>query len=138
MRLSHSKHHKRMEINMTPMIDVVFQLLIFFMTCTQVSEVNREPLELPRLAGSNDQSRGDITVNITAAGDFRVSGEASSVAEIVAMCGEEIAREHGGDASRLTVVVRADRRSLSRPVNEIVTALTRLGVHKIRLAVFTE
>jgi biopolymer transport protein ExbD len=138
MRLSNTKHHQRMEINMTPMIDVVFQLLIFFMTCSQVSEVNREPLELPKLAGSNDQSRGDFTVNINAEGEYRVAGMSSSVADIISLCGEEIARSHPDEPERLTVVVRTDRRSLCRPVNELLSALTRINVHKVRLAVQTE
>ena len=41
MRLS--KHHgTKLEINMTPMIDVTFLLLIFFMTVNQVSKAQRE------------------------------------------------------------------------------------------------
>ena len=123
---------------MTPMIDVVFQLLIFFMTCTQVSEVNREPLELPQLAGSSDQSRGDVTINVTATGEFRVSGEQCNLAEIITLCGEETRREHQGEWERLLVVIRADRRTVCRPVNEVVTALTKLGITKVRLAVQTE
>ena len=40
---------------MTPMIDVTFLLLIFFMTVSQVSKLNREQLELPRQQGTEEQ-----------------------------------------------------------------------------------
>jgi biopolymer transport protein ExbD len=127
-----------MDINMTPMIDVVFQLLIFFMTCTQVSEANREALELPQQSGSRDQTRGDITINIRADGSIYLSGEPANVAEIITLCGEEVERSHGGDWEQLTVVIRTDRHSECRPVNELITAFTKLGVRNVRLAVQTE
>ena len=38
MRLAKSATARRLEINMTPMIDVTFLLLIFFMTVNQVSQ----------------------------------------------------------------------------------------------------
>jgi biopolymer transport protein ExbD len=138
MRLSHSGKRASLEINMTPMIDVVFQLLIFFMTCSQVSEVNNEPLELPQLAGSRDQSRGDVTVNINAGGEYRVSGELRNLAELISLCGDEIAMHHAGDPEQLLVIVRADKHGVCRSVNDLISALTRIGVHKIRLAVQTE
>jgi biopolymer transport protein ExbD len=138
MKLQRAQHRRQMDINMTPMIDVVFQLLIFFMTCTQVSEANREPLELPKQSGSRDQTQGDVTINIRADGSIHLSGEPASVAEIITVCGEEVQRTHGGDWEQLTVVIRTDRRSACRPVNELITAFTKLGVRKVRLAVQTE
>ena len=53
MRLS-KRHNPGLQMNMTPMIDVTFLLLIFFMTVSQVSAVNKEQLELPQLKGSED------------------------------------------------------------------------------------
>ena len=123
---------------MTPMIDIVFLLLIFFMTCTQVSEVNREEHELPIQPGSSDQSRGDVTINVSAAGEYHVSGEQVNLAEIITVCSEETQRAHHGEWDQLIVVIRADRRTVCRPVNEIVTSLTKLGINKVRLAVQTE
>jgi biopolymer transport protein ExbD len=138
MRLA--KHLKRrgLEINMTPMIDVVFLLLIFFMTCSQVSEANREVLDLARLHGSEEQSRSGIIANINAEGELTVSGEPATVAEFVAMCAEEVARLPEQDPTALVIVIRADRRGDSRRVNELVSALTKLGVTKVRVAVRSE
>ena len=49
-----SKHRRRPDVafNMTPMIDIVFLLIIFFMTVSQITQVNDEPIELPKLEGS--------------------------------------------------------------------------------------
>jgi len=121
-------------MNMTPMIDVVFQLLIFFLTVSQVSRVNTEVLELPRLPGAEDQQTTSLTVNLNAAGELIVLGEKQSMSAVL-----EIARERigsvGGEASLMTTTLRVDRRSSSRPVNELVTALRGLGITRVRIGV---
>lgn len=131
-----SKRHRRggLLMNMTPMIDVTFLLLIFFMTVNQVSAVNKETLELPKLKGSADQEEASLTINVDAAGAIRITGRERSLAEVVTLVGEELDKA-GGDPMRLSVALRADRRGTCRTVNEVVDALTRLGVYKVRIAV---
>jgi biopolymer transport protein ExbD len=121
-------------MNMTPMIDIVFLLIIFFMTVTQVSEVNRERLELPQLQGAEDQKPTTLTVNVDQAGEIIVSGNQIEIPRLLAIVSQELAKV-GDDASRLTVVLRADERGTSRTVNEIVTALARMQITRVRIAV---
>lgn len=134
MRLSKHQYAKTPELNMTPMIDVVFQLLIFFMTCSQVANVNLERLDLPTQKGSEDQGRTTLTVNITRDGVLRVSGRTLTTAGLVEMVSRELDRL-AVDASRIHVVVRADERGQSRAVNDVVAALSGLGIYRLRLAV---
>lgn len=138
MKLVSKAQHKALAINMTPMIDIVFLLLIFFITCSQVSEANREELELPRLQGSEDQAPSEIIANIDDSGELTVSGEVLTVPEFVALCVDELRHSAGNDPSRLTIVIRADRRGDCRTVNALVTALTKLGVAKVRFSVLSE
>ena len=65
------------EIDMTPMIDVVFQLLIFFMLTNHMAQVERAQLQLP----SADQAKEDkgvggncMIVNIHKDGQLEMSG----------------------------------------------------------------
>jgi biopolymer transport protein ExbD len=134
MRFIKRKHTNLPDLNMTPMIDVVFQLLIFFMTVSQVSAVNREQLQLPKLDGSKDQERTSLTVNISETGELKVSRQSMTIARLVSLVTRELDRL-GGDPSRLTIVVRADERGTSKAVNEVVSALARLGIQQIRVAV---
>lgn len=134
MRLN--KHHRqtRPEMDMTPMIDIVFLLLIFFMTVSQVSEINKEKLELAQLLGTKDQETATITINVMEDGQYRIGGNAVSLAQVVSLVGAELDRV-GGDARRLNVVVRSDQRGMSLHTNQVLNALARLGIVQIRAGV---
>jgi len=133
MRLSKGRHTK-LEINMTPMIDVTFLLLIFFMTVNQVSKTNSEPVELPHLRGSLEQAEQPLIVNVDQAGQIFVSGNPLPAAALVTLINGELAARDN-DPSRMNVVLRADRRGNCRAVNEIVDLLVRLDIDKVRIAV---
>lgn len=134
MRLAKHARNTRMEMDMTPMIDVAFQLIIFFMTVSQMSEVASEPLQLPRQKGIVDEKPKTLIVNVTKTGQLRVGGEPITVAKLVSLISNEL-RRVGDDPDKLTVVIRADERGDSRGVNEVVTALGTLGVKRVRIAV---
>jgi len=134
MRLSKRKRETRAAMNMTPMIDIVFLLIIFFMTVTQVSKINREQVELPQLQGAEDQKPMTLTVNVDRDGTIVVSGNQVTTSRLLAIVSRELAKV-GDDPNRLTVVLRADRRGTSRVVNEIVKSLARLQITRVRIAV---
>jgi biopolymer transport protein ExbD len=121
MRLSKG-HGTKLEINMTPMIDVTFLLLIFFMTVNQVSKANREKMPLPPLAGSQDQSDAELIINIDHENNIIVSPQYVSLGELAFMVAERL-KQLGDDPSRLSVLVRVHREANCRMVNEVVSLL---------------
>lgn len=134
MRLSKHRRATIAEMNMTPMIDVTFLLIIFFMAATQVSELNKERLDLPKLPGAEDQQRTTLTVNVDRHGEMIVSARRVTMSELLTYVSIELSKV-GDDPSRLTLVLRADQRGDCRTVNRIVTALARLQVDRVRIAV---
>jgi len=133
MRLS-KRHGTKLEINMTPMIDVTFLLLIFFMTVNQVSKAQREEIPLPQLKGTQDQSEEALVINVKHDGEIIVSSNAVTLPQLIEIASSELASV-GDDAGRLRVLLRANRDGSCRTVNEIVTALVRLKIHQVRIAV---
>ena len=119
---------------MTPMIDIVFLLIIFFMTVTQVSKINKEQLPLPQQKGAEDQQEANITVNVNRDGQVIVSGNQYSVPQLVFMIDEEF-RRVDRDARRMTIVLRVHQKAASKTANEIVSSLGRLGITKVTIAV---
>lgn len=134
MRLTKRRRSTRPDMDMTPMIDIVFLLIIFFMTVTQVSKVNKEQLDLAKQKGSEDQQTATLTINVNADGEYRVAGNQVSLAQLVSLASQEL-NALGGDAGRLKVTVRTDQRSISRHTNEVMSALGRIGVVHVKNAV---
>ncbi len=65
-------------LNLTPMIDIVFLLIIFFMVGTRFSEIEQQyDVELPTAAAVEPMSRrpDPIVVNVTRAGDVSINDE---------------------------------------------------------------
>ena len=133
MRLA-KRRNTRMQMDMTPMIDVAFQLIIFFMTVSAMSEANQVQMELPKQAGVEDERPKTFIVNVTSDGEMNMFGEVTNMGALVARVSEELVRV-GDDPSRMHVVIRADERGTSRAVNEVVRALGKLRVTLIRIAV---
>lgn len=62
---------------MTPMIDVVFLLIIFFLVSSHLAkQENQVELDLPTAASGSDHldSREHVTVNILASGQWQMAG----------------------------------------------------------------
>jgi biopolymer transport protein ExbD len=137
MRLKKHRRPTQLQMDMTPMIDVAFQLIIFFMTVSQMSEVAHERLQLPRQIGAEEQKPKTLIVNVSDTGQLKVAGEPLTIARLVSLVSAEV-RRLDDDPQRLIVVVRADERGRSQAVNEVITALGTLGVTRVRIAVQSE
>jgi biopolymer transport protein ExbD len=137
MKLSKGRRGSKLEINMTPMIDVTFLLLIFFMTVNQVTKMNAESLDLPVQKGSQDQSDPTITINVDRYGDIKVSGNLLTLGQLAAVVAEEI-KNNEGDTSRVKVTLRADRNGNCRTVNDVMNLLQqKLDIKQVNLGVST-
>ncbi len=134
MRLSKHKSSGGLQLNMTPMIDVVFLLLIFFMTVTQASAVSKKQLELPKQKGSLDQADAHLVINIDEQGILYIGGDPCSLTTLIDQTTSTIAR-HNHDPSRVEVSLRVDRRAKSRYANQTLAALEKLQVSRVRVAV---
>ena len=95
--------------NMTPVIDMVFLLLIFFLVATRFDEEERQVgTRLAEVAQAQPLSRppDEVIVNVTARGDFIVVGEKLSDKQLDAFL-HTLAIKNPGTQ---TVQIRADDR----------------------------
>ena len=67
---------KELEVNLTPLIDVVFLLLIFFMVSTTFTDKTQLTIELPRAHQGELQMKDSeaIEVVISRSGEYSVNG----------------------------------------------------------------
>ena len=134
MRFNNAKQSRPMQLNMTSMIDIVFLLIIFFMIVSQISETNKEQIELPALSAELEQQSAKVTVNINADSEVIVSGESIGITQLQAMISQELAAVDG-NTNRLFVTLRVDRNALTDRANEVMGILNEAGIPGVRVAV---
>ncbi len=118
------------------MIDVVFLLIIFFMTTAQFSRLTRADVDLPQERGEQRQipEEAGIVINITRNGELIISNRSVELRELEAMVRAQIRQAPGLSPLNLKLMIRADRNTEAARLNQVVTMLTSLGVGSARLA----
>ena len=70
------KHREEVGINLTPLIDVVFLLLIFFMVSTTFTRDTQLSIDLPEAEGVvKEISEQQVEILIDETGNYRVNGQ---------------------------------------------------------------
>lgn len=77
------ERHRSPVISLTPLIDVVFILLVFFMLASRFGDWKDLPVNvLPSEASEQRQDQGWLTLTVTADGNVQMDGESYAVAEL--------------------------------------------------------
>lgn len=134
MRLSKKKKSNAIQMDLTPMIDIVFLLIIFFITVTQITKVNQEQLPLPSVVASEDQTPTRVIVNIRQNGEIVVDGQPRTLEQAVYDLGRRIEAQ-GNDPTRVRVTLRVDHRSRNRVPKALIREIKSLGILAIQIGV---
>ncbi len=120
-----------LELDMTPMIDVVFLLLIFFLTTAQLSQMASAPVTLPQEDGNETEllESSGLIVNVMADGSIIILEKVVAADEIPALA--KVA--HAQDPSAVPMI-RADRSASASHLNEVMDGLRRGGFRNVRVA----
>ncbi len=127
------------EIDMTPMIDMTFQLITFFMFVMNFSEAEQDDrIQLPssQLAKPVEGAmESPITLQLTNKGSIVYAGEEVAVADIGAYLEREktVMLESGKEPNAATVIVRADGRSKTGEVQKIIQTCQEKGFERFAL-----
>ncbi len=114
-------------MNLTPLIDIVFLLLVFFLLTTRFVEEDGIGVKLPRAASRVEAPAEAVSVAITRTGTVFLRGRAVPLDRL-----EGRLREHLEDGG--TVVIRGDRESVLQTVVRVMEAAKRAGAGRIVVA----
>lgn len=117
------------EVNLTPLIDVVFLLLIFFMVSTTFETRQALELVLPESESGQPMEAAPVTLVVTAAGEYRLGERvhtAATLGEALAAQADR-AREHG-------LVIEADGRADHADVVRALDRAADLEIRRVRIA----
>ncbi len=120
----------RFTVNMTPLIDVVLLIIIFFLYTARFAEVSRTSVDLPDEPGTADATTDPdaLLIDVRSDGVFLVNGRDRSLERVLEIVQEQA--ERAGGPENLRVLLRADRGTAAGPVNNLARQLTRMGVRQ--------
>lgn len=121
------------DVNLTPLIDVVFLLLIFFMVSTTFSRETEISIDLPEATGEVLQSeRTVVEISIDSEGRFFVNREEVLNTQIATL--KQAMTRAAGDDGKPQIILSADRRTPHQSVVMAMDAARQLGFYQLTFA----
>ena len=132
MRLSRRRDDSP-DITLTPLIDVVFLLLIFFMVSTTFSQHARLEIELPEASTDKDQAPPEsIEISIDVKGRYYVDGRQLVNSQLATL--KQAMRKAAGDQEAPNIVLSADANTPHQAVIRAMDAARQLGFTHLSFA----
>lgn len=124
-------------LNLTPMIDVVFLLLIFFLVATRFEEDERQmDVVLPEASEAMPlvtQPR-ELFINIDQKGRYFVNAAQLAPAELLA----SLRQAHADNPGKATVIIRADRRCVWQAVATAMNLCNKAHIRDYRVTMSSD
>ncbi len=132
MNLRRSSHDEP-DVSLTPLIDVVLLLLIFFMVSTTFEREAQLQIELPEASAEPVDAPDDkleITIDVT--GNYFLNGKQVTNTRFNTL--KRAIQKSIGDKTDLPVIIRADANTPHQAVISALDAARQLGLLQISLA----
>ncbi len=120
-------------LSMTPLIDVVFLLLIFFLVASRFEQEERDmEVNLPRASQATPTifPGKEIFVNLTPAGDYFVDGQRLDVRGLCA----KLKAANDANPGRQRVTIRADQESRTGSLVAVMDACNQARIKNYTIA----
>jgi biopolymer transport protein ExbD len=121
---------KKSTINIIPMIDVIFFLLVFFMLFTTFRTTPEGiDMQLPKAVTATEQNTENFIVQIDADGNYYYEDQSLELNQIISEA--ELAN---GENANLTIVISADKNTRYENVVSLMDGMRNVGITKLALA----
>ena len=118
------------ELMLSPMIDMMFLLLIFFIVSTMyMSELRTIPVKLPVASETQTQSAAKFSVTVKGEGAYWLQDKPIHETELLARAKEERQRDE-----KFAVIIRADESVPYRAIIHLLDAFKKAGISRVGLA----
>ena len=136
MHIPRRRQGQGLSINMTPMIDVTFLLIIFFLVSSHLAKQEKNmPLDLPLsrtgLPEGLDRQRATTTVQVLADGAYLLAGNPVTLPVLQ----RAIAARHAETPGGLRLRIRTDRAVPYANIAGLLKACTQAGIVDVVFAV---
>lgn len=125
----HQQTDQETELDLTPMLDVVFIMLIFFIVTTSFVKESGITVNTPQAQTAQRQESANILIGIHEAGDIWIDGRPIDVRALKAT----VARLHAENPQG-TVVVQSDAKADTGVLVKVMDQVRLAGIDKIAVA----
>ena len=133
MKRKFSKSEDDTELDMTPMMDIVFIMLIFFIVTTSFTKESGIEVNRPSAQTAERQQQGNILVAISADNEIWIDKREIDVRAVRA----NIERLHAENPEG-AVIVQADKDSKNGMLVQVIDQIRLAGVNNVSLAATAE
>lgn len=133
MKFSRDDRKQNLTFDLTPFVDVVFQLLIFFMVTTTFVVSSAIDIDLPKAKGEAAETSKNVRISINNEGLIHVNGtfyNDLNVADVLAGIKEK--------TPSAVVVIEADKAATHGKVVFVMDTARKTGFEKFAIAVEEE
>ncbi len=117
------------EINMGPLIDMVFILLIFFIITTNFNRQTGVDVSKPKAKSAISQGQKTILVGVTQEGTIHVYGRQVTPERLMALLQQEVTK-----SAETSVVIIADQNAAIGKAVQVMDQASLAGVEKVSIA----
>lgn len=133
MNFRPDRKEDNVEINLTPLIDVVFLLLIFFMVSTTFDRHAKLKVQLPEASAKMEQKQEDpIVLSIDANGKYYINDRQVVNTQLDTL--KKALLKSVGDKKDVALVLRADAKTPHQSVVRAMDAASQLGLTRLSIA----
>lgn len=125
----HMVPEEEAELNMTPMLDIVFIMLIFFVVTTSFLKESGVDVSRPAASTAVRKEHGNILIGITANSEIWIDKRRVDVRAVRA----NVARLHAENPEG-AVVIQADREAKAGLLVQVIDQARRAGVADVSIA----
>ena len=127
------KPREPVDINLAPLIDVVFILLLFFVVTTTFTRETQLKVDLPEAVSGTppEVTKTPLEILVGVDGSFALNGKSLSKNDLASLM-EALRLESGGDKS-LPVMLSADGKAPHQAVVTAMDAASKLGFAHLRM-----
>lgn len=128
MRIKRPARDGHGEINLTPIIDMVFLLLIFFLTATKFADIERDVKIRPPTVHDNRPITAipqEIVINIDPMGKIAIGGKEQSLDAVDRLLEMAIKQN-----PRQSVVIRGDRNTIMQDAVDVLSLCEKHGIDR--------
>ncbi len=125
----HQRPSDEAELDITPMLDIVFIMLIFFIVTTSFVKESGIAINTPQASSATDQENVNIFIGITAQGEIWIDQRPVDPRSVRAI----VARLHA-EKPQGSVIIQSDEASTTRILVDVMDQVRMAGVDKIAIA----